>query len=346
MNRNNVSLSFSFFGRHFKVPVLMFHGLSERIPEYAIFPEGLTCLMEVEKFSELIAWCSKNFDILRLSDLDEYLNAKSGNIRPMILTFDDALASVIDLGLPILREHNASAVIFVTTEWTDSGCTPDIFLLERALWESVPANLVISIDSERLELEVPSRIKAPEVLTRVWNFLFEIRFPPLSLTTENILINGKPLSRQEVLEDRHFWFPASWEELREAAHAGMVEIGSHMVSHPPLPWLTDEDKLFQLRHSRDRLTRMTGSPVTACSYPHGSVDERTSAMAEEIYDWSFTNKPGRLYAKTSRGAAPRYHVPGEAPEMVRWILHWGYKISHLRKFGLDSIARLNRIFFH
>lgn len=335
-------MSFSLFHGHSGVPVLMFHGLCERIPEYALFPGGRSCFMEVEAFSRFMSWCSKNFDILCLSDLDKYLIAGNKKLRPIILTFDDGLASVIDLALPILREYNASAVVFVTKEWTDSARTPDIFLLERVLWECIPTNLRINVNDHGLELQITSRAQAPNALTCLWDFLFEIRFPPLKLAAENIIIDDKPLQRQEVPEDRHFWFPASWEELRAAAHTGLLEIGSHMVSHVPLPWLSDSEKLFQMQHSRDELSRILGVQVKACAHPHGPVDDRTIAMAEKIYNWSFTNKPGRINVKTSRGAAPRYHVPGEMPGRVKWMLQWGQGISILRTIYSSTKNKINQ----
>jgi peptidoglycan/xylan/chitin deacetylase (PgdA/CDA1 family) len=323
----------------------MFHGLCTQVPGYALFPGGRTCLLKVDDFSKLVAWCSKNFDILRLKDLNEYLITPTQKLRPLILTFDDGLASVIDLALPILKDYRASALVFVTTMWTDSGRTPDIFLLERALWNQIPANLTLNINDNRLNFDITSRASAAKVLTCIWGFLFKIHFPPLNITAENILINGKPLERQEVPEDRYFWFPASWEELRAAAQAGWLEIGSHMVSHIPLSWLSDEDKLFQLCHSRNELSRILGVPIISCSHPHGPINQGSITMAENIYDWSFTNKPGWLNSKTRRGALPRYHVPGEAPEIIRLMLQWGRSISLFRKFGASGILKARSIFF-
>jgi hypothetical protein len=93
-----------------------------------------------------------------------------------------------------------------------------------------------------------------------------------------------------------------------------------MVSHVPLPWLSDEEKLFQLNHSREELSNAIDVPITACSYPHGLTDENTISMAKKAYDWSFTIKPGRVNQKTPRNLAPRYHVPGESPLQICKVL--------------------------
>jgi hypothetical protein len=145
----------------------------------------------VGHFSRIIEWCSTNFRIIRLGDLDEYLLKGAQGPPPLILTFDDALASVIDLAVPVLREHQISAVVFVTTEWMDSRQPPDIFVLERIIWERIPMNLSITLDGKRLQLQVSSRKQVPRALARIWQFLLKIHFPPLKITAEHILINGE-----------------------------------------------------------------------------------------------------------------------------------------------------------
>ena len=330
-NRGDASMNLSLLRSGLGVPVLMFHGLCEQIPKYALWSGGRTCLLRLEDFSKLIEWCSKNYHILRLQDLEEYLTSGNRKRPAMILTFDDGLASVIDLAVPVLQEYRASAVVFVTTGWTDLARSPDIFALERIVWEHIPTNLVISVNGKRLELQVTSRAQIPEAFTKLWGFLFEVRFPPLKLVAEDVLVNSKPWERDDTHEDRHFWFPASWEELRAAAQTEVIEIGSHMVSHLPLPWLSDDEKRFQLQRSHDELSRIIGLPVIACSYPHGFADDSTITMAEKIYRWGFTNKPGRVGVSTPRGTAPRYHVPGESQVWIRWELRWGRSAKILRR---------------
>ena len=172
-------------------------------------------MLEVNDFHRLIDWITENFQVIRMEDLDRHLISGDRKRPPIVLTFDDGLASVIDLALPILQEHRISAVLFVTTDWIDSGRTPDIFLLEKAIWECLPVKLVILIGDKKLELRINSRQEASKAFTRLWYFLFKIRFPPLKLNAEDIHINGKRWERQKS-EDRYFWFPASWEEIRAA----------------------------------------------------------------------------------------------------------------------------------
>jgi peptidoglycan/xylan/chitin deacetylase (PgdA/CDA1 family) len=268
--------------------------------------------------------------VIRLEDLDSNFTFKRWKRPPIILTFDDGLASVIDLALPILRAYRISAVMFVTTDWIDSSRTPDIFLLEKAILESIPVNLAVQVEDKKCEWRINSQRDVGKAFTRLWEFLFKIRFPPLKLDAQHIEINGKTWERQKS-EDRYFWFPASWEEIHGAVQGGLIEIGSHMISHIPLQWLTEREKLMQMEGSREILSRMIGLPVTACSYPHGIIDEKTIQLSEGVYKWGFTGNPGRINENTRRNRAPRYHVPGEAPQSIMDTIRWGHTISCIKR---------------
>ena len=134
-------LGLSFDLRRRQIPVLMFHGLCEQIPEYALFQGGRSCLLPVADFSSLIQWCCQNYDVVRVSDIDDLLSGKFPRSRPLLLTFDDGMASAIDYGLPVLRQKRISAVMFVATGITDSGRTPDIFRLDRIVYGCPPPQL-------------------------------------------------------------------------------------------------------------------------------------------------------------------------------------------------------------
>jgi len=316
-------MNISILDRFLGVPVLMFHGLFEQTPDYAQFPGGRSCLLSVDDFTSVIDWCVKNFNILRIRDLEKHFTTRSRKRPSLILTFDDGLASVIDLAVPILKNYGISAVVFVTTDWVDASKTPDIFALERAIWESVPANISIDVRESRLELTISSKSQIPDALTQLWHYLFEERFPPLSLSADRIQFDGKQWNREAMQDVRHFWFPANWAELRNAAQSGTIEIGSHMVSHEPLTWLSFEERLFQMERSKDLLENKTGVQVISCSYPHGLVDDDVTNLSEQQYRWGFTNRAGRVGRFTPHSAVPRFHVPSESPRQIIENVRWG-----------------------
>ena len=71
-------------------------------------------------------------------------------------------------------------------------------------------------------------------------------------------------------------------QLRELAAHPLVTIGSHGKSHRPLGQLSFSEAREELRVSKLELENMTGKPVTAMSYPHGSFTPEIVKAAEEL----------------------------------------------------------------
>jgi peptidoglycan/xylan/chitin deacetylase (PgdA/CDA1 family) len=65
----------------------------------------------------------------------------------------------------------------------------------------------------------------------------------------------------------------SWDGLRDWAEQGL-EIGSHTVSHPHLPALSDAELAVELRESRARIEDELARPCTILAYPYGELDDR------------------------------------------------------------------------
>jgi peptidoglycan/xylan/chitin deacetylase (PgdA/CDA1 family) len=73
----------------------------------------------------------------------------------------------------------------------------------------------------------------------------------------------------------------SWEELRSLVERG-VEVGSHTVSHPHLPRLSDAEIDDELADSRTRLEDGLGRPCRFLAYPYGEHDRRVRAAARRL----------------------------------------------------------------
>ena len=70
-------------------------------------------------------------------------------------------------------------------------------------------------------------------------------------------------------------------ELKELAALPGATIGSHGVRHCRLAECDDDALRWELQESRRYLEDVTGQPVTALSYPHGSASERVREAARQ-----------------------------------------------------------------
>ncbi|MGB6194692.1 MAG: polysaccharide deacetylase family protein, partial [Terracidiphilus sp.] len=69
--------------------------------------------------------------------------------------------------------------------------------------------------------------------------------------------------------------------------------GSHTLTHPWLPSLSDHDLQRELCDSKAKLEDLLGVEVSSFAYPYGGVDRRVrSAVAAAGYKLAFTALPG------------------------------------------------------
>jgi peptidoglycan/xylan/chitin deacetylase (PgdA/CDA1 family) len=75
----------------------------------------------------------------------------------------------------------------------------------------------------------------------------------------------------------------SWEQLRELASSGLVEVGSHSRSHDELDRVAPETALREMTDSNDRLQQQLEVRPTSFCYPRGRHSATLTALARRIY---------------------------------------------------------------
>ncbi len=82
------------------------------------------------------------------------------------------------------------------------------------------------------------------------------------------------------------------EQIREMQKYG-VEFGSHSLTHPSLPGLSDAQLRREVSDSKRHLEDLLCVEVKSFAYPYGGVDGRVrAAVAEAGYRLAFTAIPG------------------------------------------------------
>jgi peptidoglycan/xylan/chitin deacetylase (PgdA/CDA1 family) len=116
-----------------------------------------------------------------------------------------------------------------------------------------------------------------------------------------------------------------WDELRGLVERG-VEVGSHTVSHPHLPRLSDAEIEEELADSRARLEDGLGRPCRFLAYPFGEHDERVRAAARRVgYAAAFA------LAATATGSDDPYALPRVDLYRKDTTLSTALKTSFLRR---------------
>lgn len=173
----------------------------------------------------------------------------------VLITFDDGDPSIIERGLPILRQHGLPAIAFVIAGLIDTDSPP--------WWIEVEELMHRGGRSEGLPSDPAAAVRA---LKRVPDDERLRVLGELQSTTPDPLVI-KPQLRGE--------------ELREAESAGMA-IGNHSMTHPLLDRCSDARVESELVASHAKLTELLGHPPTTLAYPNGNVDARAVRVARDL----------------------------------------------------------------
>ena len=265
-------------------------------------------LLESEPTVETFRWqmdlLAECFNVLPLSDA--VMKISNGRMPPraVAITFDDGYRSLHELALPILRERNLPATVFVTTGHmiNESSMWNDVILEAIRCLPNDPIDLR-DIGLDVYQLAGPGERKASAAL------LTE-RCKYLQPSARRLMLDRLQHLAKCNLQQHLMLTRDMLGDLLEHR----VEIGGHTVTHPILTSLDDATAYQEIADNKRDLERVTGRPMRLFAYPNGKpgidFDQRHVQMVRTAgYDAAFT---------TEIGAATRHHDTFKLPRSRPW----------------------------
>lgn len=103
------------------------------------------------------------------------------------------------------------------------------------------------------------------------------------------------------------------DQVRLLLASGLVELGAHTLTHPNFLKLTEEEKLFELSESKNRLEKLFGVAVQSFAYPFGIYAPEDARLVERCgYSSAVTTTPGlNLPGAVDRFQLKRVKISGK-----------------------------------
>ncbi len=252
-----------------------------------------------------------HFAIVSLEHLVKQLAAGSSpKNNEIVLTFDDGLRNHATVVYPILKQLKVPATFFVCPGLIGSGqwlwshesrrrlrAMPEDSFLALARQLQCPATTVEGMVEWMKTLGLAER-QAVEAKIR--------RTTPDFAPTAN---------------DREACDLMDWNDLRSLDPA-LVTIGSHTVTHPILPTLTEEEINFELAASRRQLEDKLDRAVKYFCYPNGSHHAQACVAAKRAYEAAVTTENGMLTLENSADLHRLPRIPAARNgALMAWRLH-------------------------
>jgi len=121
----------------------------------------------------------------------------------------------------------------------------------------------------------------------------------------------------------------TWDQVRELAARGTI-VGSHTLTHPWLPDLSNEELRCELCDSKRRIEKQLGHRITAVAYPYGAFDAGVRRVAVQCgYTQGYATAPGRKVPDTDRLAIKRVPLTESVlrTPLLRWLAASEYYVT-------------------
>ena len=235
-------------------------------------------------FRQQLMHLRRHYRPLRLQELAARLADGDVPARSVAITVDDGHANFVRVALPVLKELGIPATLFVLSELSNSG---DWLWVDK--WEYVR------------ERAVAARHDGPR-LTELK------RMPPADrerclddfARRMGVALPARPPAAYELV---------SWEDLKELARSGLVDIGSHTRTHRMLGGADADDAWDEIDGSRRALEQRLGIAIASFCFPYGlPADyrrEQLEMVARAGYACAVASHFGYVTDESNRFALPR-----------------------------------------
>jgi peptidoglycan/xylan/chitin deacetylase (PgdA/CDA1 family) len=229
--------------------------------------------------------------------------------RACLVTFDDGWFDNHVYALPILREMQIPAVVFLATDYIG---TSDCFWQERLsqmfhfALDSDPA--IRRTLANTLHLNIESARGAPDRRIAARRLVDQIkRLPAAQIRTAVERTSTILASVNGFADNRTVDRFMDWSTARELQDGGTFAIGSHCCTHTPLTKLEPTEVAGELARSGALIAEATGCRPATMAYPNGDCSaEIATATRDAGYELAFTTERGYVKA-------------GDVPQQLRRI---------------------------
>jgi peptidoglycan/xylan/chitin deacetylase (PgdA/CDA1 family) len=236
-----------------------------------------------------LEYLRRHFHVVPLTHLVEQLSSGVPLERNTVaLTIDDGRRNCYESFFPLLREFGMPATFFVVSSFIRRE---DWVWTDKVLWLA--------------EQPTPSADLAPETIDGFFEMLNRMR-PELRNARIEALAKGTGVSIPK--EPPPKYAPCSWSELREMADSGLVEIGSHTVTHPILASVTDQESWLELTVSRTQIEEGVGRQVRCFCFPNGKPSDYRPSHLQQVRGAGYSSAVVTSFGMPGRGADP-YVLP-------------------------------------
>jgi peptidoglycan/xylan/chitin deacetylase (PgdA/CDA1 family) len=254
-----------------KTLFLTYHGVSrdrEELEAWTLVPESV--------FRQQMVFLRDHFELLRIGEALDH-GAERRRRLGVVVTFDDGYVNNVEIALPILRELNIPAVIYVT-----SGNVLDQALCwSDMIWIAAKRSCVRSIDLRGIANPLGTYClngKGTSWQTKVMKILEDVKRtdPVQRKSIVRAIVTAYKRSpgalEFDLNRETDVFAPLHREQVSRLASESLITIGAHSHCHNLLDQIPIEEARESVHKSKAVLEDLTGQRVEHFAYPNGNFN--------------------------------------------------------------------------
>lgn len=274
--------------------ILMFHGFTSR--EHLGSENCQHKHLHVEKLDAFLAFLKRYYHITSLDEIAHCLqHGRPLPQRAVVLTFDDGFLSNYTIAYRLLQRHQASATIYLATEFVDE---------HKPIW------------TDRVDYAFTAAGKGPGELRAAKQRLKQLPQENIDdAVTELEDALGARLKQSNDPGIPDIYHGLNWDQVREMHGTGLVQFGAHTHTHKILGRCEPETVRLELQTSKSIIERELAAPCLHFCYPNGSHGDFSALTEQYVHEAGFhssvTTLNGRLRPKPQAFLLPRLGITND-----------------------------------
>jgi len=258
-------------GPSYSLRCVVFHNIADA---ESPFTKGMNVSITPGKFEAALKFLTRYYAPVHLQDVLTDSDGRGLPPRAVLVTFDDAYASVAEWAAPLCRQYGVPAVFFVNAAFLDNQrLAPDnlvCYVANVSGMEAIRAAAQAVRGAGTIELHSVSDV-------------FTSFFPALSLSEREAFLDAlrklAGISDRRMAEEAGLYLTS--KQLCDLASFDF-EIGNHTYTHVHCRSLAREEFSSQVDRNKAELESISGTKVRSFSQPYGSSTDLTPDLAQHL----------------------------------------------------------------